>query len=486
MQVLFATPEVAPWVKSGGLGDVSRALPAALAAAGAEVRLLVPNYPAMQASFPDGAILARIDPPGGEFPASVLREIPLEKGLALWCLDCPALYARPGSAYQDEQGKDFTDNARRFGLLSRVAALLAAEASPLAWRPDVVHANDWPLGLAPAYAAYAGGRHAPMVMAVHNLAFQGNFELSELPALGLPPEAAQAEGVEYFGQLSFLKAGLQFARHIVTVSPRYAQEILDETFGYGFAGLLRWRRADLSGILNGIDTRLWDPATDPALVANFDRANLAPKVKNTAALRHAFHLNEEPKLPLIGMVGRLTEQKGVDWVLAAAAEILSLPAQLVILGRGEKSLEKALRELAQRYPGKIAVHIGFDETLAHRIEAAADMFLMPSRFEPCGLNQMYSMRYGTPPIVHAVGGLADTVIDVDAEKLEAGSATGFCFAAPGASAMMTALRRAVALWADPPAWHRLMRNGMRRDFGWAPVAQEYLALYRRLLPSTAR
>ncbi len=481
MRVLFATPELAPWVKSGGLGDVSQALPVALAQAGADIRVLLPYYPALAARFPVAPVLARLSAQWGELPAACLREIDPGTGPRLWCLDCPELYARPGSAYQDQTGRDFGDNARRFALLARVAALLAGTASPVPWRPDIVQGNDWPLGLVPAYAHYAGVPHAPVVMAVHNLAFQGNFALSELGALGLPPQAATPESTEYFGQLSFLKAGLQHAEHLVTVSPRYAREILDEAFGYGLAGLLRWRQKDLSGILNGIDTTLWNPAQDTALAATYDAANLMPKSENTRALRQALKLDEEPGHMLIGMVGRLTEQKGVDLVLAAVADILALPAQLAVLGTGDRRLQEAWRELAARHPGRVAAIIGFDETLAHRIEAGADLFLMPSRFEPCGLNQMYSMRYGTPPVVHAVGGLADTVVDASPANLAAGSATGFCFFAPEAPAMLGALRRAQALWVDRAAWRGLMVNGMRRDFGWAPVAEAYLALYRRLV-----
>ncbi|MBI3149662.1 MAG: glycogen synthase GlgA [Betaproteobacteria bacterium] len=480
MRVLFATPEIAPWVKSGGLGDVSRALPAALLAAGADPRVLIPYYPALRRAFPNAVPLASLHGFGGDYAAARLCEAVLPEGLKLWCIDCPPYYDRAGNAYQDDTGRDFADNAVRFGLLSRVAALLASAQSPMPWRPQVLHGNDWPCGLAPAFAHYDGGRHAAMLMAVHNLAFQGNFDLELLAPLGLPQEARAAEGVEYFGQLSFLKAGLQFARHIVTVSPRYAQELLSEEFGYGLAGLLRWRSADLTGILNGIDTALWNPQTDPLIAAPYGAENLEHKAANTRALRADLGLLPEPKVPLLGMVGRLTEQKGVDLVASLAEDIVQLPAQLVVLGEGDQGIEAALRELATRYAGRIAVQVGFDETLAHRIEAGADIFLMPSRFEPCGLNQMYSMHYGTPPVVRAVGGLADTVVDWNQATRAAGSATGFTFAAADASDLLPALRRAVALWQDRPAWQELMRNGMRRDFGWAPVARRYLELYARL------
>lgn len=478
LRVLFATPEMAPWVKSGGLGDVSQALPAALARTGAQVRVLLPYYPALRAAFPKAPLLGELPTFGGAFPQAQLREAFGEGGLPLYLLDCPPYFDRGGSAYQDADGRDFGDNALRFGLLSRVAALLASATSPLSWKPTVLHANDWPLGLAPAYAHYLGGGSAGTVMAVHNLAFQGNFSLDQTDALGLPSEARGADGVEFHGQLSFLKAGLQFARRVVTVSPRYAQEVLHEEFGYGLAGLLRWRAADLTGILNGIDTSLWNPARDPLIPAAYDLDHLEGKPANTRSLRARLGLAPRPEVPLLGMVGRLTEQKGADLVGEIAAELLQLPAQIVVLGRGEKWLEAGWRELAARYPGEIAAETSFDEGLAHHIEAGADIFLMPSRFEPCGLNQMYSMRYGTPPVVRAVGGLADTVVDCTDSSLADGSATGFTFLDVHSAALLHAVQRAVSTWQNRSTWQRLMRNGMRRDFSWEPVALRYLDLYR--------
>ncbi len=478
MRVLFATPELAPWVKSGGLGDVSQALPPALARAGVELRVLVPAYPALRQAFAGAPSIAELPVPGGAFPPARLREAQRENAPPLWLLDCPAYFDRAGDAYQDASGRDHEDNARRFGLLSWAAALLAGAASPIAWRPEILHGNDWPLGLAPAFAHFGGSAYAATVMAVHNFAFQGNFALGEATALGLPTSALTPDGVEYHGHLSFLKAGLQFASKLVTVSPRYAAEVLHEEFGYGLAGLLRWREKDLSGILNGIDTDVWNPATDTALTAPYRADDLAGKTANTASLRTRLGLAPRADLPLLGMVGRLTEQKGVDLVGEIAAELLRLPAQLVILGRGEKWLEAALRELAARHPGEMAAQIGFDEGLAHHIEAGADIFLMPSRFEPCGLNQMYSMRYGTPPVVRAVGGLADTVVDFDEANLAADLATGFTFHEAQPQALLQAVHRAAMAWHDRPRWERLMQNGMRRDFSWEPVAARYLALYR--------
>ena len=400
-------------------------------------------------------------------------------GLPLLLLDCPALFDRPGNPYLDASGLDWADNGIRFGLLSRVAARLGQPASPLGWQPDVVNLNDWQSALAPAWLHYEGG--AASVVTVHNIAFQGNFAADLLPALGLPAHAWRFDGVEYHGQLSFLKAGLQLATLISTVSPTYAREIQDEAFGYGLAPLLRHRADALRGILNGVDTALWNPATDPALAAPYAANRLATKRDNKRALQREMGLNETDDRPLFGIISRLTEQKGLDLVLTLGDGITHLPAQLAILGSGDKAMETGFSELAARFPGQIAVKLGFDEALAHRIEAGADCFLMPSRFEPCGLNQMYSLRYGTPPIVRATGGLADTVIDVSDETLADKTANGFVIADATPHELWLALERATRCWHDRKLWQRIQQNGMRRDFSWEHAAHDYVTLYRDAL-----
>jgi len=475
LSILFVTSEMAPWVKTGGLGDVAAALPAALHRARHDVRVLIPAYPAMLQAFPDARQVAELPALAPALPPTRLLAAEAD-GLPLLLLDCPELFDRPGNPYLDAHGHDWADNGIRFGLLSRVAARLGQPGSPLGWQPDVVHLNDWQSALAPAWLHYEGG--AASVITVHNIAFQGNFPAHHLAALGLPAHAWRFDGVEYHGQLSFLKAGLQLATLISTVSPTYAREIQDEAFGYGLAPLLRHRRSALRGILNGVDSSLWNPATDPALAASYAANRLAAKRENKEALQQEMGLAVANDRPLFGIISRLTEQKGLDLVLQLGEGITHLPAQLAILGSGDKSMEAGFRDLAERFPEQIAVKLGFDEALAHRIEAGADCFLMPSRFEPCGLNQMYSLRYGTPPIVRATGGLADTVVDVSEATLADKTANGFVIAEATPHELWLALDRATRCWHDRKLWQRIQQNGMRRDFSWEHAAHDYITLYR--------
>ena len=448
--------------KTGGLGDVTQALPQALRDQGVEVRTLLPGYPAVLDYFGHKQRIADFDVLGFE-----CRLLAAESFLLL---DCPALYVRDGGPYQAGDGRDWDDNALRFGVLSRTAALLGTPASPLGWRPHIVHCHDWPAGLAPVYLSDEPERAATL-MTVHNLAFQGNYDAALLGRLELPPSAFSLDGVEFFGKLSFLKGGLARADALSTVSPTYAAEIQRPPLGCGLDGLLRHRAGVLSGILNGIDTRVWDPAADPLIAERYDAASLERKAANKAALQRRMGLVSAPNVPLLGMVARFTHQKGADLVAAAAETFAALPAQLAIVGKGDRALEEALLGLAARHPGTIAVRIAFDETLAHAVEAGADLFLMPSRFEPCGLNQMYSQRYGTPPVVRRTGGLADTVED---------GVTGFVFEGPEGEALVAAVRRALAAYADAPRWKAIQRAGMGRDFSWPAAARRYADLYRRL------
>ncbi|MGQ0545108.1 MAG: glycogen synthase GlgA [Betaproteobacteria bacterium] len=453
MKVLFVTPECAPLTKTGGLGDVSAALPAALRALGLDVRVLLPGY----RSVLDG--LSSLEPVEtfrvlGQ--ASTVLQHP-----GFFVLDCPALYRRDGGPYQDAAGRDWPDNPLRFGVLCHAAARLAAT-----WRAEVVHCNDWPAGLT---TIFLGKR--PSVMTVHNLAFQGNFDASWARKLDVPADAYSVDGAEFHGQLSFLKAGLAYADAITTVSPTYAREVRTAELGCGMDGLLRRRAGVLAGILNGIDTAIWDPEKDPWIPQNYGPATLDRKCVNKEELRRRLGLAPRADLPLFGVVSRLTHQKGTDLIAAAAQELVALPAQLAVLGTGMREHEQGFSNLAHRFPGKISVKLGFDEPLAHLIEAGADFFLMPSRFEPCGLNQMYSQRYGTPPVARATGGLADTI---------AGGETGFLFGPPEPAALIDAARRAAALWRDGARRLAMQRAGMARDFGWAPSARRYAELYARL------
>ncbi len=479
LRILFATSECAPLVKTGGLGDVSAALPAALATLAVDARILLPCYRQVRAQLPECQEIARFAP-AADFPASRLLQGRMASGVTLYALDCPELYDRPGGPYQDEAGDDWDDNALRFGLLSRAAALLGCAGSPLDWRPQVVHCNEWQTGLAPAYLRYAAGARAATLQTIHNLAFQGIFEPVFVAALGLPPESFNPGGVEYYGKLSFLKTGLQFADAITTVSPSYAREIQSEALGFGLQGLLAARKDCLYGILNGVDTGLWNPATDSLIACRYTADTLAAKAGNKRALQQRLSLAPAPPVPLFGVISRLTAQKGLDWLLEIAPQLLALPAQLVILGGGDPELERGFLALAQRHAGQMSATIAFDETLAHQVEAGADAFLMPSRFEPCGMNQMYSQRYGTPPVVRATGGLADTVVDCTPATLADGSASGIVFQEPSAAALLAAVERAARTWRDGRTWRALQRNGMARDFAWGPSARRYAAIYARL------
>ncbi|MEC5396657.1 glycogen synthase GlgA [Uliginosibacterium sp. H1] len=478
LRILFATPECAPWIKTGGLGDVSAALPHALAELGHEVRVLMPFYSSVKPKVRGARLLAEL-PQDGAMPACSLLVAKMPNGVTAWLIDCPDLFERDGTPYQNPRYQDHSDNHLRFGLLSRVAAVLASGASPVKWRPHVLHCNDWPTGLGPAYLKLGLPDPAASVMTIHNIAFQGIYPMHLADALMLPPESRQMEGIEYWGQMSFLKAGLYYADAITAVSPTYAREVQGEELGFGMQGLMRARADRLTGILNGIDTNEWDPANDSYLTQRYSVNDLAGKAANRKALRLRMGLRESNEM-VLGMACRLTAQKGVDLVIETADRLMSLPVQLAILGSGDIGYERELQALVARHPGRISAHLGFSESLAHVIESGSDAFLMPSRFEPCGLNQMYSQRYGTPPIVNATGGLADSVIDFDPAASK-GDATGFRLAHATAAGLYDAVVRAVDAFGQPAVWAQLQRNGMQVDFGWQRSAASYVEVYRKAI-----
>ena len=480
LRVLFVASECAGLVKTGGLGDVVAALPKALGDLGVDVRLLLPGYPSVLGALPAARECAHLAPVA-QLPAASLLEARLSSGVPAYVVDCAELYRRPGGPYQNAEGHEWPDNARRFALLGHAAARIAATDGPLAWKPAVLHAHDWQAALAPSYVALRGEPRVATVMTIHNLAFKGAFDAGWLAPLALPQSAWSMYGVEYHGQLSFLKAGLYYADAITTVSPTYAREICTAPLGMGLEGLLAGRSADLVGILNGIDVDEWNPRTDRSIAARYGPTSLWRKRRNKQALQEKFSLAPRDDLPLFGVVSRLTHQKGVDLVAEAADRIVALPAQLVVLGAGERTLEATIAAAARRHPGSIGVQIGFDEKLAHAIEAGADAFLMPSRFEPCGMNQMYSQRYGTPPIVHATGGLVDSVVDCTPATLADGTASGFVFTTLSAEGLLAAMSRCLASWRNAKEWRHLQRNGMARDFGWPASAAKYVRLYEWLL-----
>lgn len=482
LKVLFATSECAPLVKTGGLADVSAALPCALTRLGIDVRVLLPGYPAVRkAAGAAGRGVPVMDALPG-LGVTRLIETTLPNGVPLIVVDQPNLYDRPGGPYQGITGEDWPDNPIRFGLLSKVAAILAGPGSPLAWRPRVTHCNDWQTALAPAYLHFSASSAARCgtVQTIHNIAYQGLFDPQWVGRLGLPPEAYSIDGVEFHGKLSFLKAGLYYAGAITTVSPTYAREIQTEALGFGLNGLLRGRQDALTGILNGIDTVEWNPATDALLPRRYDARTLDAKAANKQALQRAAGLAAEPGVPLLGVISRLVEQKGLDLLLSVAPAVLALPAQLVLLGQGDHVLESAWSRLASEHPGHVTTRIGFDNELAHLIEAGADVFVMPSRFEPCGINQMYSQRYGTPPIVRATGGLVDSVVDCTPTTLAAATATGFVFTDLDPDALLTAIKRATVTYRDLQAWRKVQRNGMAKEFGWHAAARRYADIYRNV------
>jgi starch synthase len=474
--VLSVASEVFPLVKTGGLADVVGALPAALATHGIDVRTLVPGYRAVLAALRAPSVAHRYDALHGG-PARLLAA--QAAGLELLVLDAPHLYDRDGGPYAGADGRDWPDNAQRFAALSRAAADVGLGAVA-GWRPAVVHAHDWQAALAPAYLHYAGRPRPRTVMTVHNLAFQGQFPAELLGALGLPPQSFTVDGVEYYGTIGFLKAGLRFADRITTVSPTYAAEIRTPEGGMGLDGLLRERAAVVSGILNGLDTRVWDPAHDELLPRPFDVRRLDEREANKAALQRRLGLREDPDALLLGVVTRLTWQKGMDVLLEALPSLAGHGAQLALLGAGEPALEAGFAAAAAADPSRIAAIVGYDEALAHLIQAGSDALVVPSRFEPCGLTQLAALRYGAVPIVARVGGLADTVVDANPMALASDAGTGIVFAPVTRDGLAIALERATQLWRDRPTWRAMQRRGMRTDVSWAGPAARYAALYRGL------
>ena len=484
MNVLFVASEAYPLIKTGGLGDVVYSLPHALHAQGLEIRLVLPGYRALLHQLDQVRILGWLEVRGAEGMHSVriLETQHPDFSFPLWVVDCPPLFDRAGNPYVSASGQDWPDNAERFSVFARVAALLAQDAMKLDWQPDVVHLHDWQTGLVAAFLHEQTAR-PKTVFTIHNLAYGGYFSHEDFVRLQLPSHWWTPEGVEFHGDFSMLKAGIVYADVVTTVSPTYAREICTPEFGYGLDGLLRAHQPKLQGILNGIDTRVWNPATDTHLPAHYSASRINPgKTRNKRALLERFlgPLSESQlSAPVLGLVGRLVEQKGVDWVIAAIPVLLAeTDARFVLLGSGQAAYEQRLTRLAKKHPDRVFVEIGYDEALAHQIEAGADLFLMPSRFEPCGLNQMYSLRYGTPPVVYKTGGLADTVVDANQTTLADGSANGLVFDTPDVAAFLTAIRRALELMRQPARWRCLQQTGMRQTFDWNESAGHYLALYQ--------
>jgi len=483
LRVLHVGAEIFPLLKTGGLADVLGALPGALRRAGVDARVLLPAFPALRTSLRGVREVAKLRTPSGGAPAQLLAghfEAPALAGVPIYLLRHDALFGRPGNPYSDEKGAAYPDNHTRFALLGLAAARVAEGADP-DWLPQVVHGHDWHAGLAPAYLAFsraAGASRAASVFTVHNLAYQGNFAPSVFGGLGLPAAAYTLHGVEFHGQVSFMKAALHYADRITTVSPTYAREIQGAELGCGLDGLLRQRSQVLSGILNGVDEQVWNPADDAAIVHTYSAGHMAGKAACKAALQRECGLTVQGDAPLFAVVSRLTEQKGLHLVAETVPEIVSRGGQLLVLGNGEPALEAAFTQAAQAQPQQVALRQGLDEALAHRIFAGSDVTLVPSRFEPCGLTQLYALKYGSLPLVRRTGGLADTVTDCSLEELADERATGFVFEGFDARDLTLALRRAFALWARPRDWRTVRSRAMAQRFGWDTAAASYLALYR--------
>ncbi|WQO29936.1 glycogen synthase GlgA [Microvirga lotononidis] len=465
--ILFVTSEIADYIKAGGLGEVSAALPRALRRQ-YDVRILIPGYRQVLSQIGPVEEIARL-PASFGIPACGLGRGTTQDGLTVYVLLCPELYDRDGSPYVDGFGMDWSDNDIRFARLGLAAADIACGSGDPLWRADLMHLNDWPSGLASAYLAWRG-QHIPTILTIHNLAYQGNFDRSRMSHLGIPDAAFQINGVEFYGKLSFLKAGIYYSSHITTVSSTYAQEITRPEFGCGLDGLLRTcaEQGRLDGIINGIDES-WDPSRDPYLVSPFSAENWRGKRINADNVRENFGLALSNG-PLFAVVSRLVHQKGVDLAISAAETIVSQGGQIAVIGQGEPRFESELQALASRHPGSVGVKIGYDEGDARRMYAGSDFLLMPSRFEPCGLSQMYAQRFGSLPIAHRTGGLADTIED---------GINGFLFGEPSLGRFMDAIRRGLETFRSGSRLTAMRRAAMSRPHGWDRSASRYQEVYER-------
>ena len=477
-KILYISSEAFPLIKTGGLADVAGSLPIALTKQSQDARLLLPAYPEVLGKIKKRKVVSTSS--YYHLPVQIIETRLPGSNIIVWLVDCPALFNRPGGPYTDKHGQAWHDNALRFAVFCHVAVDIAVNKLLPNWQPDVVHCNDWQTGLVPALLSLHAKRPAT-VFTIHNLAYQGIFDQQTFVDLHLPEELWHIDGLEFYGQLSFIKGGLAYADKITAVSPSYAREILQPEFGYSLDGLLNSRSEHLSGILNGIDEKHWNPGTDEYLEHKYNRRSLDKKSINKTELQKTLSLPVDASTLMIGMVSRLVEQKGLDIILQSLAKLFTLPVQLVILGTGETHYELQLSEWAQRQPDQLKVVIGYNEQLAHRIEAASDVYLMPSTFEPCGLNQLYSLRYGNLPIVTQVGGLADTVTDASEENIKNHTANGFVIRAQSSAALLSTVQHALTLYQEPEIWRQLQINAMSGDFSWQASAKRYISLYQQIL-----
>lgn len=479
LKILFATSELHPLIKTGGLADVAASLPHALAKLGHEVHIVIPAYHSVVAAAQENELKKIAEDTLDDQQLIIWQTHLPGTRIKVWLVDLPSFSQRQGNPYCEPSGYDWPDNAKRFYDFCRVTYRLAKNDLALSWQADIVHCNDWQTGLVPALLSL-DAQHPPSLFTIHNLAYRGIFPRDTFFDLQLPNHWWHSESLEFYDQLAFMKGGLVYADYITTVSPSYALEIQTPEQGWGLDGLLRHRRHALQGILNGIDSDEWNPDRDKHLAKNYTKRSLQHKPINKTTLQEHLGLRVQADIPLLGFIGRMVDQKGVDLILAVLPQLLEeFRCQCVVLGSGMAHYEQMFRDLSTRFPESLSVIIGYDEALAHQIEAGADIFLMPSAYEPCGLNQMYSLRYGTLPVVHAVGGLRDTVKDFPEHPLD--TANGFTFTEYSAPAFYLALERALTLFADNKSWRALQRNGMSGDFSWQQSAHAYVEVYEKLL-----
>ena len=476
--ILYISSEAFPLIKTGGLGDVAGSLPVELLKKSQNIRLLLPAYPEVLSKIKKSKIIADVSY-YNQSTSIIETKLP-GSNLTVWLVDCPAAFNRPGGPYIDEHGHEWHDNALRFAIFNHAATDIALNKLHFNWKVDIVHCNDWQSGLVPALLSLHSKRPAT-VFTIHNLAYQGVFNRQTFEDLKLPEQLWHIDGLEFYGNMSFIKSGIAYADKITTVSPNYANEICQKEIGYGLDGLLRHRRSDLCGILNGIDDKYWNPGTDTYIPQQYNRRSLNKKDLNKIELQKELSLNIDRSTPMLGMVSRLVEQKGLEIILQCLPRVLKMPLQIVILGTGDTHYEMLLTEWAKEYSVKLNVTIGYNESLAHRIEAASDIYLMPSTFEPCGLNQLYSLRYGTLPIVTNVGGLADTVVDASETNISNKSANGFILKDQNSENLSNTIQFAIDLYLQSDIWKQLQTTAMTQNFSWYTSAEKYIELYHDLI-----
>ena len=484
MNILFASSEAHPLIKTGGLADVAGSLPRAIRNLRHDIRVVIPAYQSVLKQTEKFTLVTHLELEGVKQPVRILAGRLPGSAVTLYLVDSPEHFDRPGNPYTMKQGSEWPDNAERFTTFCRAIEALALDSAGLDWQPDIVHCNDWQTALVPPLLERHDSRPAT-VFTIHNLAYQGLFDWRVFKTLELPADFWGTEAMEFHNQFSFIKGGLVFADWITTVSPTYAQEIQTSEYGFGLEGLISHRGDKLTGIVNGVDYSVWNPARDPHIPVQYNARSLPHKLENKQTLQKHFALPVDDTTPVFAVISRLVEQKGIDLVLDIVPELVKQQAQLVVLGSGDATLEAAISDAVTAYPKHVAAHIGYDEALSHHIEAGADIFLMPSRFEPCGLNQIYSQRYGTVPIVRHTGGLADTVTDTTDETLEANTATGFSFNKATYTALNAAVTRALGYYRQPAIWQQLVCTGMKQDFSWKRSAQLYLELFQTVLEQRA-